>query len=276
MAPKKKKKPAANPARGFATVSQASKKVVEREAEADAPSEVRVNTGQGVSSVPKQTSTQDGDVTVTASTVEGNTHLSPEEFETALEESELQLWVDKHGQSVRREISRQLGRLQTDRRVLREQAQVLITRNWLPPELMTDVLDMIKSDSEEGSLLPDSESKLGGKSISEEGLTIRLWTLKQILLDLAFEPADIERVLQYVLASKPQATKEAVWGLVESLDWLALYADRKDLPDYQIRQQRVVGKFGDAANASDRRSRRYRNSERHPQQFRDVNPEHAE
>src|SRR5690242_5635463 len=114
---KKKKKPAAAAAaRGFATTSIASKPRVDP---VDA-------TGTGSTESPESrgvaASLQNGGAAADSGGAKDEP-LSPEEFERRLEESELQLLAEKHSQKVKREAQRQRARLETDRRLLRSQAE---------------------------------------------------------------------------------------------------------------------------------------------------------
>lgn len=228
---KKKKKPVSNPARGFATTSIASKpkaEVANIEPGQVAPKELSstvenqqagsVHTGEhgsGGSSVPQKT-------------------LTPEEFEKQLENSELQVLVEKHAQKSKRDALRQQTRLETDRRVLRSQAENLNTRKWLPPELMEEILDLVKGEGRySGQTL---ESSTNSKQISEEELTIRLWTLHQSLARAGFVEEKVAQALQYVLDISDKISvgnKDAIWGMEESLDWLSRECSREELPDYE-------------------------------------------
>ena len=238
---KKKKKAASNPARGFATVSQVSKRAIERESETEAVKQVVEDATAASVGQPEQTTDiKGGSSTLEPEVVVDAPKLSPEEFEKALEESELEQWVDKHGASFRKEVGRQVSRLQTDRRLLRDQAQYLSTRDWLPPDILDEVLELIRSDAEAGKMLPDVESRAKTRFPSEEDISIRLWTLRQTLLDLAFDEESVEKVLRYVLDSKQlQSSREVIWGLTEALDWLALHVSRRELPDYEQRRQQA-------------------------------------
>src|SRR5690349_18391225 len=138
---KKKKKPASNPARGFATTSVASKPRIEA-----------VETVPSDEGLPDKELEKHKDETTTESLVTPATtgvvsaQLTPEEFEKQLEESELQVLVEKYSQKAKRDAVRQITRLQTDRRLLRGQADILNTRKWLPPEVMDEILRVITAD----------------------------------------------------------------------------------------------------------------------------------
>ncbi|PQE23976.1 helicase associated domain-containing protein [Rutstroemia sp. NJR-2017a WRK4] len=228
---KKKKKPAANPARGFATTSIASKPKTETpttETEKDDPTESAVGTSEG-----QQSKDQAETLAANDKSAEQKQNLSPEEFEKQLEHSDLQLLVEKHSQKSKRDALRQKTRLETDRRVLRGQAEILSTRKWLPPELMEEILDLIKMEGRFSGPATDTSSM---KQLAEEDLTIRLWTLQQSLIGAGFLPDKVMSAIQHVLdiADKISGgSKDNIWGLEEALEWLSRECSRDELPDYQ-------------------------------------------
>ncbi|KAG7286818.1 hypothetical protein NEMBOFW57_009135 [Staphylotrichum longicolle] len=242
MAGKKKtKKPAANPARGFATTSIASKP---RTDPAEAPGD---NTPAGnpnkaddsaappTNDAPRTTTTAATKAGTSASTA----HLSPEEFERQLEESELQLLVDKYAQKVRKDAQRQKTRLETDRRLLRGAAETINSKKWLPQELMDHVLGLIQA---EGRFAASSVSSEGATSRlpPEDDLIIRLWTLQETLENSGFPEDRIQPALQFALDIAPNiaysSRSESIWGLEEVLDWFARECAKEELPDYSGRK----------------------------------------
>ncbi|KAH8685702.1 ATP dependent RNA helicase-like protein [Tricladium varicosporioides] len=231
---KKKKKPAANPARSVATISIASKSKVEAPAAEDTPPK----------EVPDGLETpQKGAPTSTASVASASgppkQELSPEEFERQLETADLQALVDKHGQKSKREATRQKTRLETDRRVLRGQADSLNTRKWLPPELMDEILDLVRI--ERGFTGSNVEVSTAVKPTSEEELTVRLWTLQQALVGAEFTEERVRSALKFVLDMSDKigpGNKDAIWGTEEALEWLARECAREELPDYESWQRR--------------------------------------
>ncbi|KAK5629178.1 hypothetical protein RRF57_004893 [Xylaria bambusicola] len=245
-AKKKKSKPAANPARGFATTSVASKPRVETTAPTGtSPNGTTTTDSTGTSVIKSDPSIAPS--TVQTSQATDNTQpehsLSPEEFEKQLEESELQLLVEKHAQKVKRDAARQKTRLDTDRRLLRGQAEPLNTRKWLPQELMDQILDLIQAESRFSASSLAAERPLNEKKPSEEDLTMRLWTLQQTLASLSFSTEKIDAVLQYVLDLAPSISsvnRDYIWGLEEALDWLARSCDREELRDYDYRSVKPV------------------------------------
>jgi len=224
---KKKKKPAANPARGFATTSIASKPKAVELVEADSTSELPPVAPESQTEESAPTS----DPKNATSALSAN-KLSPEEFEKQLETEELQILVDKHAQKSKRDATRQKTRLETDRRVLRGQAESLNTRKWLPPELMEEILDLVK---EEGQFSGQAADTSFIKQSSEEELTIRLWTLQQSLVGAGFLQDKVVLAIRHILEISDKigaGNKDAIWGMEECLDWLARECSREELPDY--------------------------------------------
>ncbi len=252
MAGKKKtKKPAANPSRGFATTSIASKPRADpAEAPGDgAPTPASDTTKPNDAGAPPSSDAprtgSNGDSTT--GTKGPQQQLSPEEFERQLEESELQLLVEKYAQKVRKDALRQKGRLETDRRVLRGAAEPINTKKWLPQELMDHVLGLIQA---EGRFAASSVSSEGATSRlpAEEDLIIRLWTLQETLGTAGFPQERIEPALQFALDIAPHiaynSRSELIWGLEEVLDWFARECSREELPDYSGRKPGAKSQAG--------------------------------
>jgi ATP-dependent RNA helicase DHX29 len=232
---KKKKKPASNPARAVATTSIASKTKELPEPEVElAPLNEANNT--------KETQRTEQIAPATSTVVPNEKTLTAEEFEKQLEESELQVLVEKHAQKSKRDAARQKSRLETDRRVLRGQAESLNTRKWLPPELMEEILDLVKA---EGRFTGQSTESLGNaKQATEEELTIRLWTLQQALLGSGFIAEKVNLALRQVLDISDKigmGNKDTIWGLEEALDWLARNCSREELPDFENSLRKTAG-----------------------------------
>lgn len=234
MAPNKKKKLSANPARGFATTSIASKP----------KSNDTAHSSEAENSITPLTSTESKtglvkDDGVVERQKEPN-ELSPEEFEKQLEESELQSLVEQHALKSKRDSARQVTRLQTERRVLRGQTERLNLRQWLPAEAIEHITELIRQGDGNGSsrLDPDYTTKVA--TASEEESSVRLWTLQQTLQALDVPEVSIQEVLRSLIdrlgtftSSSKGAGKDTIWGLEESLDWLALNCHQRDLPSYE-------------------------------------------
>ena len=235
MAPnRKKKKPAGNPARGFATTSIASK-----------PKQVDVTEDLGATVSIQQEKVADADPVVSSSVAVSQTSkelhdLSPEELENQLEESDLQLLVEKQGERSKKDASHQISRLQTERRVLRTQAEPLSTHRWLPPELMLQITDQLVAEVGTGGLYVDFDNKAKLQPILEDDMSVRLWTLRQVLVKLGFSEARAHEAISKVLqneqltnhATLAQA-KDFIWGLEECLDWLVLVCEPGEMLDYE-------------------------------------------
>ncbi|EFQ34047.1 helicase associated domain-containing protein [Colletotrichum graminicola] len=237
---KKKKKPAANPARGFATTSVASSKPRTEPAEGpDNGAAVRSATA-----APNAVSNQDAPPSDPQSASAGagdkatKAELTPEEFEKQLDESELQLLVEKYAQKTKRDAQRQRTRLETDRRLLRSQADTVNSRKWLPQELMDQVLDLIQAESRFASSSVSTETAVSGKLLPEEDMIIKLWTLQQTLTGVGFPEERVQAVMRHILdiaPNIPSTAKDSLWGLEEALDWMARECPSDELPDYEGR-----------------------------------------
>ncbi|CAI7661749.1 unnamed protein product [Penicillium pancosmium] len=235
---KKKKKPASNPARGFATVSVPSKPKPET---TETPSSTP---GAGTPTPPSESQATPAteDRLPPTSTAAGATpadaslkNLSPEELEKHLEESELQILVDKFSARCKSDAARQVTKLDTEKRVFRQQAATLTLLEWLPAEVQDRILEL--ADGEEHEYLTSGARGASAKQAgSEEDLYTRLWTLKETLLKLGFPENRTEEalkhILQYFAGAPVSASREAVWNLDESLEWLAMHSEKKELPSY--------------------------------------------
>lgn len=227
---KKKKKPAANPARGFATVSVPSKpKVV------DSP-----GTPSTVDSKAASDNGRSPPFEVKQPQVGGEAaslqQYTPEELERHLEDSELQLLVEKYASKCKNDAARQVTKLETDRRVLRQQAAPLNLSEWIPSEVLDQILKLVKTEELELGPLLGKESNGVKRSVSQEELCVKLWTLKETLLKLGFPESKVEDSLKYLLlyftGNATSANRDVVWNLDESLDWLAMHCNPDDLPSY--------------------------------------------
>jgi ATP-dependent RNA helicase DHX29 len=222
---KKKRKPVANPARGFATTSIQSKSKVETAKGNDTAdtSEAATTAATQTPDIHDDTNTQQ-----TEHTSREIHELSPEELEVQLETAELQQFVEKHAAKVKREASRQLSRLHTDRRLMRGHAEFLSTKNWLPEELMQLIFDNT-SPYVDHEHTPVSASAL---PLGEE-LIAKVWTLRNVLLDLI--PVDrVNQTIGFLLANPPtESAGNQIWGLEEASDWLAFHCEPSELADYE-------------------------------------------
>jgi ATP-dependent RNA helicase DHX29 len=222
---KKKRKPVANPARGFATTSVQSKGKAESAKEDDT-----ADTSEAATTAVTQTPDIHGDPNTqqTEHSSREIHELSPEELEVQLETAELQQFVEKHAAKIKREASRQLSRLHTDRRLMRGHAEFLSTKHWLPEELMQLIFDYtspyvdLEHTPVNALALPPGEE-----------LIAKVWTLRNVLLDLV--PVDrVNQTIGFLLANPPTETAgNQIWGLEEAFDWLAFHCEPSELADYE-------------------------------------------
>ncbi|KAI9167299.1 ATP-dependent RNA helicase DHX29 [Paramyrothecium foliicola] len=241
---KKKKKPAANPARGFATTSVASKPRPEATSAESKPSP---HPGKPANAPPsaKQDAPPSGATTgeaTEAGQASQEKPLSPEEFEKQLQESELQLLVEKYSQKIKRDAQRQRSRLDTDRRLLRVGADSVNSLKWLPTELMDHVLDLVQAEGRFATAGLSSENAGAGKMPSEEDMIVRLWTLQHTLLLASFPKDRVQAVIQHILDIAPTVsfpTKDSIWGLEEAFDWLARECAIEELPPYETKSKPI-------------------------------------
>jgi ATP-dependent RNA helicase DHX29 len=104
---------------------------------------------------------------------------------------------------------------------------------------MEEVLDLVKAEGRYAGQSGDVSSN--PKQVSEEDLTVRLWTLYQALMGAGFLEEKVSSALRHVLDISDKITsgnKDAIWGMEESLDWLSRECSREELPDYENWQRR--------------------------------------
>lgn len=253
---KKKKKPAANAARGFATTSVASKNKAENiaastdddHADATPPETDGTSHPQGKATVTKEGQANDP----SKSNGERDLHeLSPEELEQRLEQSELQSFAEQLGPKVRKESSRQISRLQTDRRLLRSPAEFLTLKQWIPTEVFQQILNLLL---EEASI--PARGGIDHRPVDPSGEAtslMRLWQLSVVLKGIDISEPRSSEALRHVLAlSPPEDTAGSIWGLPQVLDWLALHTESEELSDYDA--VRSKGSTQDSVQSFDSKS----------------------
>jgi ATP-dependent RNA helicase DHX29 len=239
----KKKKPAGNPARGFATTSIASKPKPEKSApdvtaKENLPpvsNQVEAATKLAADAAPKAEAPKQGAVP------------TPEELEAQLERDELQLLVEKHAVKVRRESHRNVLKFQTDRRVLRGQSHHTTVHDWLPAEILDSIIALAQAESNDSNRKQGPQSLL--KILTEEDAMTKLWTLDLTLRELGFVNDHIEPVLKWLCANAAAVDASAgVWGLQEALEWLAL--DHCDGHSFSYEEQAPKRTAVDTPNGS--------------------------
>lgn len=238
---KKKTKPTINPARGFATTSlpKATKPVVENGKDVNSADASGMATPD-----PAPASVDSARLKpVSAGTkVQPELYeLSPEELEASLEASELQLFVEQNAAKVRREANRQSSRLETDRRVLRGQADFLSVRECLPDELMQQVIDFTLAEYD----LEQSSGSKKGSPVGDE-LLAKVWALRLCLLDVDIPPHRVNDVLGWLVSSPPmQDMGGHLWGLSDALDWLSTHCTAGELLEYDDHKPKLAAQQPD-------------------------------
>lgn len=239
MAQKKKKtKVVANPARGFATTSTPSKpRIVE--GDDDTASSVPPVQGQ-LTEDPKQiiggvsyNVTTSNNTAVSSSATK---QLTPEEYEQQLEEDELRRTVDQFAAKSKRDSSRQINRLRTERRLLRSQSGELYTRTWVPEDLVRKIIAAAAAEPgfECGeNSITESASNTKKAQISEQELSVAVWTLQRTLSGLRFRKDRVDQVLCSLIKLRhsinPCTFRDGSWGLDEAFELLAFGCELDEL-----------------------------------------------
>ncbi|KAF2012272.1 ATP-dependent RNA helicase A [Aaosphaeria arxii CBS 175.79] len=213
----KKKKPASNPARGFATTSVASKPKPERIVEPPEPATSKKDiTPSAVPQVSSSAQAHGG-----ASAQPKNPQKTPEELEAQLELDELQLLVEKHATKVRREARRQILKVQTDQRVLRSQAQNVTVQDWVPRDVLDTIISLAQAESNDSNRRQGQKSLT--KTLSEEDAMSKLWILDLTFRGMGFTEENIDPVLKWLCANAAVVdSTSSTWGFAEGLEWMAL------------------------------------------------------
>lgn len=234
MAGKKKKKPAANPARGFATVSVASKPkstdtVENSPNRSNTPVEPRGQVDQPeIALQPASASIEE------QSRSKDIQEMTPEELEQHLEYAELQTTVETYAAKVKTDAERQVSRLVNERRQLRQQAD----RVTIPGLTEYIVEKVLEHDLNEVDTHPRTSVKRVINQYEDSiEMLVDMWTLREVLQRL--EMPDIDNALAHYTRFRRRngtttttTTSEYISGLDICLNWYAKYKSAAELPDY--------------------------------------------
>ena len=235
MAPKKKtKKPAANPARGFATTSTASKSKAVKQDEpspADPPLAEKAANDQTI-----QLPVSDQAASIGRRDV---SELTPDELEAQLEEDDLQNMLDSSREKSQRDVRRLVSRLKTERRLIRNSSERLELQKWLPEDMRESAMKLVAKSLLRKEVVTSRDQADRLLQISEDEIAIKVWTLKRALHELGFM-ADRSHLAIIELLENPdlfisaqtKSTKEGIWGLEECTEWLAFQCEPEELPGY--------------------------------------------
>ncbi|KAL2787443.1 P-loop containing nucleoside triphosphate hydrolase protein [Aspergillus keveii] len=231
---KKKKKPASNPARGFATVSIPSKVKP-----ADSSGPALTVDSKSVSESERPTPAEPTQPVPQPNETPSLQNYTPEELERHLEDAELQILVEKYAAKCKGDAVRQAAKLETEKRVLRQQAVPVNLLEWLPSDVVNSILNL--AEAEEQGLIPQSVRD-AKRTVSEDDLCMKLWTLKDTLLKLGFPENRVEEALKHVLVyyagNFSVTNRDVVCNLDEALEWLAMHCKPEELPSYTQTGQR--------------------------------------
>ena len=244
MAPnKRKRKGPSNPGRGFATTSIPSKTKSEEQKREIVESAVPL-APQAAPDQPPKTEDQQLD--------HNKKELTPEEFEHQLEESDLQLLVEKHGERSKKNASHQASKLITEKRLLRPQTEPLVTRQWLPQELMDLILSYVEIHFEHDKAVARASGEVATTtSIPDDEMVVRVWTVELALIQIGFAADQARSAVRYLVDRVNSgllvaaASKESIWGLNECMDWLALTYENILLPSYDAKKDINSSRFSD-------------------------------
>ncbi|KAL9127221.1 MAG: hypothetical protein Q9217_003859 [Psora testacea] len=238
---KKKRQATANPVRGFATTSVPSKQNTHDldnavSEEKPDPNPLHIQT--------PQTKGQEAAISVGQREEKQPPEMSPEEFEAQLEIADLQILLEKHGERSKRDASRQVSKLKSERRLLRAQADLLATSPWLPPEIMQHVFDYVRAESSQLHELSPLPITSNAHFFSDNDALLQFWKLFLTITQLGFSHDETMDVLRYLLklqcrtsSSRMKAPKDGLWGLTECLDWLALKTIADNKFEYETRSR---------------------------------------
>ncbi|OAL36050.1 hypothetical protein AYO20_04712 [Fonsecaea nubica] len=245
MAPKKKKKPTANPARGFATTSVPSKsKTVDQPDEAlgDASAAgTSTDTGTKITAPGKDkvVTSKDGEHAEQGLKIQD---MTADEFEAHLEDSELESLLAKYATRCVADARRQVARLETERRQLRPQSQKLSTYTWLLEETIENLIDMDARDTSCGP----STSRSVETAVDEEKLLLDLWTLERVLVSLKFPRVSeaLAHITELALLRQLKSATDSLPGLPEALQWYACKMPEGELINYEQTTGTMTGVSG--------------------------------
>ncbi|KAK5065094.1 hypothetical protein LTR84_000930 [Exophiala bonariae] len=246
MAPKKKKKAASNPARGFATTSLPSRTKVADEAEHEHPSTPTVAAKSGSAIHPGKSQIGGHNPAQQSSLPPGATEIekmTPEELEAHLENAEMDSLLNKYAARCLAESNRQVTRLETEKRQMRSQSIKLSTYGWLSEETTDRLFDM----NAEYSSKVNATASIPREFVDEDKMLTDLWTLQRVLqaLDLPMVLEAIAHVTHLTVLGRLVTNGDLIPGLTEAFEWYASQKQSDDLPSYDIGVSRRLAETGD-------------------------------
>lgn len=228
MAGKKKKKTVANPARGFATVSQPSKPKEPVQSDSEIPSDSQKPSADH--SVNGDHSVDDSKGGKNADEAKAIAEMTPDEFETHLENAELRSLVEENASRIKTEATRQAAKLKNERRQLRQQADQASIYG------LNNVLidNILQSSAQIGLQARKTFRSNPSPETDETQILQRLWLLQETLQHLQVEMLDeaLTHVLYLSRHRGVDPSTNSVWGLEEALTWIAGFAGVEESLSY--------------------------------------------
>lgn len=235
MAPNRKKKPASNPARGFATTSICPKLRPNDEHKIDKNLDLGI--GDGTSAAIAEEFNQPD------SNISGK-DLREEEPDAQLNQCNIHFLLQKYGAKTKKVASHQLNKLRNERRMLRPQSERLDTSTWLPEGVVALILKLCESQIERFGSDANPDNKQNICMISDEDLIVKIWTLELVLSQIGFNKVDLRNAIQ-ILVRTVKSTRspklldgrDLIWGLEECIDYLVLYNHPNNFPAYDFQRK---------------------------------------
>lgn len=238
MTANKKKKPANNPVRGFATTSIPAKPRAKDEP-INTEGTGKTNANQDSNQVFENSKHPASSINPSGVGVDIH-KLTPEDLEAHLEESALQLLLENSGEKSKKAAARQVVRLKTEKRLLRPQSERIDVNRWLPEEIVELIFRLYQLQQKAPNINLEMDSKQKFLPISDEDLITKVWTLELVCSQLGFTKEDIRCAIHALIRSfksgrflELSVCKDLIWGLGECLDSLTLMCHPKNLPDYE-------------------------------------------
>lgn len=235
MAGKKKKKQVANPARGFATVSVPSKpkEAALTSDEQDDSSEQNPLANHASMLLDEITTTRSDALNAHPEESKETLKMTPDEFANHLEQAELENLVDEYATRIKDDASRQVTRMNTEKRYLREQAERATVLGLT--EQLWDRVSEYESFTSIAELVQDSPG-VKFVEIEDVDFLVKIWALHEVVLQLHMP--SIEDVLSHVLLFWKQTghyiSSDYLPGLTETLLWYACKFPSCELPSYEM------------------------------------------
>lgn len=227
----KKKKPAVNPARGFATTSTPSKVKPPTTLEVVAPSKLE-----------GEAPTASEPVKASGEKIE-NEYAIPTEEEQ--EDFELQLLVEKQGPKVRKETQKIVNKAIAEKRTIRNICSPLKLERifkfnlarYASRQRSSEVVEQEVGLGDRILELARAESIQSSQGTSKvwkgEAVLINGWILQRALLAMGFPPKRVEEGLQVLAGTSgdPLSKEKGLeLAMEEIIEWLALNCDEDELP----------------------------------------------